>query len=124
MRRTFYFLSALFLITSCGQDITSGVLTTGSSSSAATANTCGCESTVDPVCANANGQYVSFKNGCLAQCSGFRYTMGSCSSDNCNSNSGPVCGVVNVELSPRVYSDECALLKAGADQVEDSECDL
>ncbi len=124
MRKLTYLYTILFFLTSCGQDITSGVLTTGSSSSASTANNCGCEKTIDPVCANANGRMVSFKNGCLAQCSGFQYTMGSCSSDDCNSNSGPVCGVINVELSPRVYSNECNLLKAGADQVEDSECDL
>lgn len=119
-----YIVSLIFFLTSCGQDVTSGILTTGSSSSAVTSNDCGCENITEPVCADVNGNMIPFKNGCLAQCSGFQYTMGNCSNSDCNSNSGPVCGVVNVQLSPRVYSNECALLKAGADQVQDSECNL
>ncbi|MAF77848.1 MAG: hypothetical protein CME63_18155 [Halobacteriovoraceae bacterium] len=124
LKKSYILLFSLIFIVSCGQDVTSNMLTTGSSSSAASSNNCSCSNQVDPVCATANGQYITYRNGCLAQCAGLRYTTGQCSMDDCDSDSGPVCGVIDEDLSPRVYSNECSLLKAGADQVVDSECNL
>ncbi len=117
-------ISLIFILTSCGQDMSSTNFSAGSSTSTSSSSTCGCNTDSYPVCANVNGRNVTFKNGCLAQCSGYRYTTGSCTGDDCDSNSGAVCGIINEDLSPRIYSNECSLLQAGADQVVDSRCNL
>ncbi len=116
------FVFIFIFLSSCGQDLTSGVLSSGGSTS--TSDNCFCTSDVNPVCAYTNSKQITFRNGCLAQCAGLRYKSGQCSSDDCDSNSGPVCGSINEDLDPNVYSDECALLRAGANQVQDSECGL
>lgn len=112
----------LLILASCGQDITSGLLSSESSSSASTSS-CSCGESSDPVCGYSSGTYVTFDNSCLAQCAGYSFTSGECSSESCDS-SGEVCGEISSGLSYRVYSSECALIKAGATQVDDDECGL
>lgn len=124
MKKSFYLATLLFLLSSCGQDLTNGALKMGTTTSAATTSNCGCPATVDPVCVSMNQTSLTFKNGCLAQCAGYQYTSGGCTTDTCNSNSGPVCGTLNTDLSPKVYTDECSLLRAGANQVANSDCGL
>jgi hypothetical protein len=116
-------LFSLFIF-SCGKDVSQEVFNSSATSTSSATTPCSCSKDISPVCADVNGKLVSFKNGCLAQCSGYSYTVGECSSQDCNPESGAVCGSISSDLSPRVYSDECALLKAGADQVSDSKCDL
>lgn len=123
----FYSFTLLFLLTSCGQDLTNGALRIGTSASGAAASDCNCPTTVDPVCVSFNGTSLTYKNGCLAQCDGRQYISGACTANNCNSNSGAVCGTRNSNQNPpvyQIYSDECALLKAGSDQVTNDKCNL
>ena len=121
----FFFISTLLF--SCGQDMTSSLSSggsTSSSSSSTSSSNCYCTTEVDPVCAYTNSKQITFRNGCLAQCAGLRYNSGECSSDDCDSDSGPVCGILDEGKTPSVYTDECALLRAGADQVSDSRCGI
>lgn len=124
MRQSFFILTFLSLLSSCGQDLSNGAMRTGTTTSAATSSDCGCPKTVDPVCVNMNQTSLTFKNGCLAQCAGYQYTSGGCTTNTCNSYSGPVCGTLSSDLTPKVYTDECSLLRAGANQVASSDCGL
>lgn len=131
--RYIIFLAALFFI-SCGQD-----LTTTRSSRANTqdfsALTCSCSDESSPVCGFTGSQYVTFLNGCIAQCNGFTYTSGSCTpTTSCNQNSGQLCGQPPMPICPTGmactqqmpnpiwYANECNLISANATLVDTSNC--
>ena len=127
-------LTTLILLASCGQDLTSTGTTKGSSSNFS-ALTCACSDQNAPVCAFTGAQYVTFLNGCIAQCNGFSYTNGSCTpTTNCNQNSGQICGQPPMPTcptgmactqqmpSPVWYANECDLNSAKATVTDSSNC--
>jgi len=124
MKMIFCTLTLIFLFTSCGQDLTNGALRNSTSTSTVTASECNCSKLVDPVCVTFNGSSLTYINGCLAQCDGHQYKSGPCTTDSCNSNSGPVCGTISTDTHPQVYTDECSLLQAGANQVANGQCGI
>lgn len=130
MRKLYFVLPFLFLF-SCGQDLTRnpGARTESTSYSSIT---CSCSDYSSPVCGFNGSQYITFLNGCIAQCNGFSYTSGACnpqgsSQTQCSSSSGQVCGIPACPTGQNcqgagIYSDQCSLQNAGATQVDMSQC--
>lgn len=120
----------LFLY-SCGQDLRSP-RSRGSQQTEFSSLTCSCSEYRDPVCGNNGVQYVTFLNGCIAQCNGYDYKSGACDPNvaiTCDQSSGQVCGLppCNKQTNcppAQIYNDNCALTNAGATQVEISQCSV
>lgn len=123
---------SLFFLMSCGQDLTRNPGARSESSSFSSL-TCSCSDYNQPVCGFNGNQYVTFLNGCIAQCNGFSYTNGACNPQSssqqqtCDSTSGQVCGVPPCPTNTScqgagIYSDDCALQQANATKVDMSQC--
>jgi len=126
------------IVTSCGQTFN----TDGGSLQDQRFNaiTCSCTPQYNPVCAYVNNSYVTYTNACLAQCAGVDFTQGLCihttsqaNNQNCNSNSGQVCGrpIVNcvegtvcatVLPQAKLYDNECQMILEGAESASSSSC--
>lgn len=123
------YISILLILFSCGQELRTGS-SKGSSSSNFSGLTCSCSDLRQPVCGFDGSRYITFLNSCIAQCNGFDYTNGTCAPSvgaQCNQSSGEVCGVPACPSESNcqpagIYSDECALLAAGAAKVDLSQC--
>lgn len=130
-----YFIPLLlFVLIGCGQDLTRNP---GARSDRTdySALTCSCGDYSSPVCGFNGTQYITFLNGCIAQCNGFSYTSGACAPQSgsaqqqCDSNSGQVCGIPPCTTQgscpgASVYSDQCELQSNNATQVDLSQCSL
>lgn len=129
-----YLIAILVLVlASCGQDLTTRQ--TRGSSQNFSALTCSCSDQNAPVCAFTGTQYVTFLNGCIAQCNGFTYRSGACTpTTTCNENSGQICGqppmpTCSVGMactqqmpSPMWYANECAMMNANARVTDVNQC--
>ncbi len=121
----------LFFTVSCGQDLTSlgrGNSGRATSNSSVSELTCSCSDTYEPVCGTNGSITLTVRNGCIAQCNGLTYTTGSCEANQtvCNTSMNPVCGQPPCTGStcpdPGVYNNECEMLRAGATQLDMSDC--
>jgi len=122
------------IIVSCGQDLTT-TRSTRSSTQNFSALTCSCSDQNSPVCAFTGSQYVTFLNGCIAQCNGFTFNSGACTpTTTCNQNSGQVCGqppmptcVAGMACTQQMpipvwFASQCDLMNAKALVVDASNC--
>jgi hypothetical protein len=120
----------IFLFVSCGQELRSPSSRGSQTLREFNSVTCSCSDYLDPVCGNNGAQYITFRNGCIAQCNDYDYTSGACDPNvgvTCDQTSGQVCGLPPCTTATncppaRVYSDSCALTSAGATLVESSQC--
>lgn len=120
-----------FFIFGCGQDLSTRTSTGRVNEVNLNGSLCNCPTTEKKVCAYNGSSYVEVLNACVAQCNNLYYQTGSCTAmiqNNCNSNSGIVCGEPPCESgsncpAKRYYSDECALRFAEATLLDDSECE-
>ena len=130
MRKLFVLLFCV-LFYSCGQELRSPS-SRGSTLTEFNSLTCSCSEYRDPVCGYNGSQYITFLNGCIAQCNGYDYTSGACDPNvgaTCDQSSGQVCGLPPCPSSTncpsaQIYSDNCALTAAQATPVDISQCSL
>lgn len=133
-------ISLLFVtLLSCGQNLTNDG-GGGRASSELNGMTCACTAQYDPVCAMSGNKYVTYSNACMAQCDGVDYQNGACdgsqssvNNQNCNINSGQVCGQIQIRCNagevctgtrpaPRYFANECELKFNNAVEVNNSYC--
>jgi hypothetical protein len=133
-------ITLLFLtLLSCGQNLNNDG-GGGRESSQLNGLTCACTAQYAPVCALNGNNYVTYSNACMAQCDGVDYINGACdgtqsnvNGQSCNSNSGPVCGQIQIvcnagqvctgtQPAPKYFSNECEMKVNNAVEINDQYC--